>query len=340
MRRREFIVGVGGLVSIWLDATGAQRPARRIGAFVPGGPDQELYVRALREGLEALGWIDGKNIQVEYRWAGADVGSLRYDAAGLVALDPEVIVSGGTQATIALREVTERIPIVFVHVADPVHGGLVQSLARSEANITGFAAYESSIAGKWLELLKEVAPRTKHVLVLAGPSPTWRMHVQTMEAAAPSFQVQLTIAHVQNDAEIEPAINAFVGKADSAVISLPDNMLIENHEHIVALAAKHRLPDIYGNVQSLQTGGLLRYSSDWPDLYRRAASYVDRILKGANPGELPIQQPIESRLIINLNTARALGLKVPPTLLARADGCDRMNGRLTLLVHLRRADRL
>lgn len=171
MRRREFIVALGGLAAVWPDATGAQQPARRIGAFITRGPDQQLYVRALREGLEALGWIDGKNIQVEYRWAGGDVGSLRSDAAGLVALNPEVIVSGGTQATTALREVTENIPIVFVHVADPVRGGLVQSLPRPEANITGFAAYESTIAGKWLELLKEVAPRTKHVLVLAGPSP-------------------------------------------------------------------------------------------------------------------------------------------------------------------------
>jgi putative tryptophan/tyrosine transport system substrate-binding protein len=207
-----------------------------------------------------------------------------------------------------------------VHVADPVRGGLVQSLARPEGNLTGFAAYESSIAGKWLELLKEIAPRVKHVLVLVGPNPTWRMHVQTMETAAPSFEVQLTIAHVQNASEIERAINAFAGKADSAMISLPDNMLLENHEHIVALlAAKHRLPDIYASDLSLQNGGLLRYSSDWPDLYRRAASYVDRILKGAKPGELPIQQPIKFQLGINLKTARALGLTVPPTLVARAD---------------------
>ncbi len=289
-----------------------------IGAFI--APDQQqVYARALREGLEALGWIDGKNIQVEYRWAGGDVDRLKSDAASLVALDAEVIVSGGTPATTALREATERIPIVFVHVADPVRGGLVQSLARPEGNLTGFAAYESSIAGKWLELLKEIAPRVKRVLVLAGPNPTWRMHIQTMETAAPYFEVQLTIAHVQNAAEIERAINAFAGKADSAMISLPDNMLLENHEHIVALAAKHRLPDIYASDLSLQNGGLLRYSSDWPDLYRRAASYVDRILKGAKPGELPIQQPIKFQLGINLKTARALGLTVPPTLLARAD---------------------
>jgi putative ABC transport system substrate-binding protein len=320
MQRREFIVGLGGMAVVWPDATGAQQrgPARRIGAFI--APDQQqVYARALREGLEALGWIDGKNIQVEYRWAGGDVDRLKSDAASLVALDAEVIVSGGTPATTALREATERIPIVFVHVADPVRGGLVQSLARPEGNITGFAAYESSIAGKWLELLKEIAPRVKRVLVLAGPNPTWRMHIQTMETAAPYFEVQLTIAHVQNAAEIERAINAFAGKADSAMISLPDNMLLENHEHIVALAAKHRLPDIYASDLSLQNGGLLRYSSDWPDLYRRAASYVDRILKGAKPGELPIQQPIKFQLGINLKTARALGLTVPPTLLARAD---------------------
>jgi len=327
MRRREFIVGLGGLAAVWPHATRAQQPARRIGAFVIADPDQrpvdsdqQVYVRALREGLEALGWIDGKNIHVEYRWAGGDAGRLRSDAAGLVALNPEAIVSGGTQATIALRDLTERIPIVFVHVADPVRGGLVQSLAHPGANITGFAAYESSIAGKWLELLKEIAPRTKHVLVLAGPSPTWRMHVQTMEAAAPSFEVQLTIAHVDNAAEIEPAIDAFDGKADSAMVSLPDNMLFENHQHIVALAATHHLPDVYGNVQlPLRIGGLLCYSSDWADLYRRAASYVDRILKGAKPGELPIQQPVKFRLTINLNTARTLGLTVPPTLLASAD---------------------
>jgi putative ABC transport system substrate-binding protein len=321
VQRREFIVGLSGMAIVWPDATRAQQrgPARRIGAFILAGTDQQNYIRALREGLEALGWVDGKNIQVEYRWAGGDADKLRSDAASLVGLDTDVIVSGGTQATTALREATERTPIVFVHVADPVRGGLVRNLASPEGNITGFAAYESSIAGKWLELLKEIAPRAKHVLVLVGPNPTWRMHIQTMEIAAPSFEVELTIVHVQNAAEIETAINAFAGNDDSGMISLPDNMLFENHEHIIALEAKHRIPDIYANDRSLQIGGLLRYSSDWPDLYRRAASYVDRILKGAKPGELPIQQPIKFQLSINLKTARALGLTVPPTLLARAD---------------------
>jgi putative ABC transport system substrate-binding protein len=321
MQRRQFIVGIGGMAVIWPDVTRAQQrgPRRRIGAFILASTDRQLYVSALREGLEALGWVDGKNIQVEYRWAGGDFDKIRSDAASLVALNPEVIVSGGTLATTALREVTVKISIVFVHVADPVQAGLVKSLARPEGNITGFAAYESSIAGKWLELLKEIAPRVKHVLVLAGTNPTWRIHVQTMETAAPSLEVQLTIAHVQNVAEIEPAIDAFASKADSGLISLPDNMLIDNREHIVALAAKHGMPDIYADVKSLETGGLLRYSSDWPDLYRRAASYVDRILKGEKPGELPIQQPVKFQLIINLKTAKALGLTVPPALLARAD---------------------
>ena len=214
MRRREFIVGLGGLAAVWPHATRAQQPARRIGAFVLVDPDQQVYVRALREGLEALGWIDGKNIHVEYRWAGGDAGRLRSDAAGLVALNPEAIVSGGTQATIALRDLTERIPIVFVHVADPVRGGLVQSLAHPGANITGFAAYESSIAGKWLELLKEIAPRTKHVLVLA--------HVQTMEAAAPSFGLAVVQAPVYDDAGIEEALAAFASEPGGSLIALPN----------------------------------------------------------------------------------------------------------------------
>jgi putative tryptophan/tyrosine transport system substrate-binding protein len=321
MQRREFVTLIGGAAAVWSVSARAQQrgSTRRIGAFILAGPGQQLYARALREGLEALGWVDGKNIQVDYRWTEGDVDGLRSDAVSLVALDPEVIVSGGTQATIVLKEATERIPIVFVHVADPVRGGLVRSLARPEGNITGFAAYESTIAGKWLELLKEMTPHVKHVLVLAGPNPTWRMHVQTMETAGPSFELQLTIAHVHDSADIKPAINAFAGKVDSAILVLPDNMLDENVEEIIALAAQHLLPDMYTTDQSLQVGGLLRYSSDWADLYRRAASYVDRILKGAKPGELPIQQPIRFQLSINLKRARALGLTVPPTLLARAD---------------------
>jgi putative ABC transport system substrate-binding protein len=321
MLRRDFIKGASGAALAWpLAARAQQRGAsRRVGAFILAGESQQVYFRSLREGLEVLGWVDGKNCQVEYRWAGGDVDKLKSDAASLAALDAEVIVSGGTQATIALREVTERTPIVFVHVADPVRGGLVQSLARPGGYITGFAAYESSFASKWLELLKEIAPRTKHVLVLAGPNPTWRTHVQAIEAAAPLLDVQLITAHVQKPAEIEPAISAFAEKVDGGMICLPDNMLLENREQIVALAAKHRLPDVYSDVQSLQAGGLLRYSSDWSDLYRRAASYVDKILNGVRAGELPIQQPTKFQLIINLKTARALGLIVSPTLVARAD---------------------
>ncbi|QAU44769.1 ABC transporter substrate-binding protein [Bradyrhizobium guangzhouense] len=298
--------------------TEAQQRTRRIGAFVVTSPVQEAYARALREGLSALGWIEGKNIQSDFRWARPDPDKLRADAASLVDLNPEVIVSGGTQATTVLRDLTERIPIVFVHVADPVQEGLVQSLPHPGANITGFAAYEFSIAGKWLELLKEIAPRTTNVLVLAGPNPTWRTHVKTMQDAAPLLEIQLTIAHVKSAAEIEAEVDAFAKRPRGAMIALPDIMLSANHERITGLAGKYRLPDLYANVQALGNG-LIRYSSDWPDLYRRAATYVDRILKGAEPGDLPVQQPVKFELIINLKTASALGLTVPPALLARAD---------------------
>jgi len=321
MRRRDFIVGLGGMAVAWPDATGAQQraPMRRIGVLMPAGTDRQLYIRALREGLEALGWIDGKNIQIESRWAPGEPDGLAAEVASLLALDPEVLVSGGTQATAILKEATRKVPIVFVHVADPVRGGIIQSLAHPEGNITGFAAYESTIASKWLELLKEIVPRVKRVLVLTGSSPTWRMHVETLEGVAPSFDVKLTIAHLGTAAEIETTINAFAGKPDSGIIALPDNLLFENQDQIATLAARHGLPDVHGNTASRQAGGLLRYSSDWPDLYRRCASYVDKILKGTKPGELPVQQPVKFQLIINLKTAAALGLSVPPTLLARAD---------------------
>ena len=227
MRRREVITLIGSAAA-WPLAANAQDQGgsiQRIGVLISRSSVAPAYARAFREGLETLGWVDGKNIQVEYLWTAGDVDRLRSDAGKLVALGPEVIVSGGTQGTVALKEVTRTIPIVFVHVADPLSGGIVQALARPGGNITDFAAYESSIGGKCLELLKEIAPRLKHVLVLAGRNPTWRMHVPTIETAAHSFEVQLTINHVLNAAEIKPAIEAFAGKPDGAMIVLPDYML-------------------------------------------------------------------------------------------------------------------
>ena len=321
--RREFIAVVVGAVSACPLVTSAQHEhgsVRRIAVLIPSSPVASVFIQSLREGLEKLEWFDGKNVQlikVEFRSTAGDVHSLKSEAAKLVALAPEIIVSGGTQATIALKEITGSIPIVFVHVADPLAGSLIQSLARPGGNITGFAAYESSIGGKWLELLKEIAPHVNHVLVLVGQNPTWRMHVPTMQGAALTLNVKLTITHVRDAAAIERAINALAGEPNRGMIVLPDNLLDERRELVVRLAAKHRIPDVYGSQEA--SGGLLFYSSDWADLYRRAASYVDQILKGAKPGALPVQQPTKFRLVINLKTAKALGLTIPSTLLAIAD---------------------
>jgi putative ABC transport system substrate-binding protein len=270
---------------------------------MPGTARVQRFARVLRDGLATLGWVEGDNIEVQYRLSTDHLDS---EAADLVAANPEVIVSGGTQATAALKEVTQTIPIVFVHVLDPLSAGLVQSLARPGGNMTGFASYESSIGGKWLELLKEIAPRTDHVLVLAGQNPTWRMHVPSIESAARALAVQLTLTHVDDGSRIAPAIVAFDGKANRGLIVLPDVMLERHRDRVVALAAEHRLPAIYG-LRSSVGGELLLYTSDWEDLYRRAASYVDQILKGTKPGGLPVQEPTKFELVVNLETAKALG---------------------------------
>jgi ABC-type uncharacterized transport system substrate-binding protein len=325
IRRRELITLLGGAVAAWPLAARAQQPdqVRRIGVFTSGAesdPSAQAYVRALRHGLEKLGWIEGRNIRADYRWASGDVTRLRADAAEMVDLTPDVILCGGTQLTGILRQNTRAIPIVFVHVADPIAGGLVQSLARPDDNITGFTAYDSSISEKWLEVLKKIAPRLTQVLVLVDPqNPTWMLHVPTMEKVAPSFAVQLTTVHVRSPEEIERAIDAFAATPNAGMIVLPSVMTGDQRDLIINLASKHRMPAIYALRAFVASGGLIYYSSDWVDLYRRAASYVDRILKGAKPGDLPVQQPVKFELIINLKTAKALGLIVPPTLLALAD---------------------
>jgi putative ABC transport system substrate-binding protein len=323
--RRQFITLLGGGAVGWRLAARAQQPdqVRRIGVFTSGAesdPSAQAYVRALRQGLEKLGWIEGRNIRADYRWASGDVNRLRADAAEMVDLTPDVILCGGTQLTEILRQKTGAIPIVFVHVADPIAGGLVQSLARPDNNITGFTAYDSSISEKWLEVLKKIAPRLTQVLVLVDPqNPTWMLHVPTMEKVAPSFAVQLTTVHVRSPEEIERAIDAFVATPNAGMIVLPSVMTGDQRDLIINLASKHRMPAIYALRAFVSSGGLIYYSSDWADLYRRAASYVDRILKGAKPGDLPVQQPVKFELIINLKTAKAFDLTVPPTLLALAD---------------------
>jgi len=316
MRRREFIALVGGAVVTWSPTVRAQKGGRlRLIGAIPLGPS---YGKAFRESLDALGWTDGRNIRIDFRYVTGDASRIRADVAELVALAPEVILSAGTETTTALQQTTRAVPIVFVHVADPA--GMVQSLAHPGGNLTGFTSHESSIGGKWLEVLKEIAPRVSQVLVIVDPqNSTWPLHIQTIEAAAPSFSVQLTATHVRNAADIERAIGAFAGKRDAGVIILPSLLIRDEGEQIIALTTKHRLPSICSFRPFVTSGLLVSYSSDWLDLYRRAASYVDRILKGEKPGDLPVQQPLKYELIINLKTAKAIGVEVPPSLLARAD---------------------
>src|SRR5262245_39438866 len=324
MNRREFTTLLGGAAT-WPLAARAQQPERmrRVAVFplgAEGDPEAQAYVRALRHGLEKLGWIDGQNIRIDSRWASGGAGRMQANVEGALALVPDVIVAGGTQVTGELRQKTRTIPIVFVYVADPLAAGLVESLAHPGGNATGFTAAESPIGGKWMELLKEMAPRVSQVLVLVDPqNPTWKLHVPAIETAAHSFAVQLTAAHVRDPPEIERAIEAFAGKPNAGMIALPSAFAQTHRELIIALAAKHRLPAIYAIRSYVTSGGLVSYNSDPVDQYRRAASYVDRILKGAKPANLPVQQPTKFELAINLKTANALGLQISDRLLALAD---------------------
>jgi len=324
MRRRAFITLIVGAVVEGRSLTArAQQPdrVRRIGVFAFGAasdPSAQAYVRALRQGLEQLGWIEGHNIHVDYRWTSD---RLKAEVAEIVDLAPDLIVCGGTELSVEFKQKTRTIPIVFVQVADPIESGLVESLARPAGNITGFTAYaQASMGEKWLELLKDIAPRVRQVLVLVDPqNPTWMTHVPTIEKVAPSFAVQLTAVHVRNPAEIAGSIEEFAARANAGMIVLPSVMTEKQRELIAALAAKHRMPAVYAIRAFVESGGLAYYGADWADLYRRAASYVDHILKGAKPADLPVQQPTKFELGINLKTARAIDLEVPPSLLARAD---------------------
>jgi putative ABC transport system substrate-binding protein len=323
LRRREFMTLLAA--ATWSLAARAQQSERirRIALFPLGAEsdaEAQAYVRALRQALEKLGWIDGQNVRIDIRWENGETARMQADVAGALSLAPEVIVSGGTVVTRELQQRTSTIPIVFVNVGDPIGSGLVRGLAQPGGNVTGIAAGETSIGSKWLEFLKEVAPRVKEVLVLVDPqNPTWKFHVPAVEAAAQSFVLPLTLAHVRSSAEIQRAIDAFASKSNVGMVVLPSPFLHAHRELIIALAAKHHLAAVYGNRPYVTSGGLVSYSSDWVDQYRQAASYADRILKGAQPMDLPVQLPTKYELVINLKTAKALGLDVPLTLQQRAD---------------------
>jgi putative ABC transport system substrate-binding protein len=322
-RRREFITLIGGAALSPLAAR-AQQPERmrRIGVLMPTANDAEGQARiaAFQRGLAELGWIDGRNVRIDYRWSSADSERMRAFATDLVALAPDVILANGSTPVAALRGATSRIPIVFTQVADPVGSGLVENLARPGANITGFTNFEYAMAGKWLGALKEIAPRVTRVGVLSSPqNPNWRPFMRATETLSAVSGLALSMAPARDAGEIERALAALAGEPDTGLIVLPDPVTGVNREQIVALAAHHRLPAAYPFRFFTVAGGLLSYGIDPAAQFREAASYVDRILRGMRPGDLPVQAPTKFELVINLKTAKALGLTVPPTLLSVAD---------------------
>jgi putative ABC transport system substrate-binding protein len=327
MRRREFITLLGGAAVVWPLAARAQQPdrGRRIGVLM-GYPetdaDAHAWYTAFREGLQKLGWAEDLDTKIDTRWATAtDAESMRRFAKELVALQPDLILSSTTPTTTALLQQTRTIPIVFAIVADPVGSGFVASLARPGANITGFIFTEPTMAGKWLELLKEIAPGVARVAMLFNPaSATYAEYwLNPFKSAAPSFGVEAIPAPVRDRSELEAVIAAQAREPNSGLIAMPDSFMDAHRVEVTSLAARYRLPAVYPFRLFAEVGGLLSYGIDRTDNFHRAATYADRILKGAKPSELPVQAPIKFELVINLKTAKAIGLEVPLHLQQLAD---------------------
>jgi putative ABC transport system substrate-binding protein len=327
MKRREFITLLGGAVAAWPPAAHAQQPdrVRLIGimsANVENDTEGQARHAAFRQGLQQSGWTEGRNIRTQYRWADNDLNLMRTYAKELVELQPDVIIGHTTPVVAALLRETRTIPIIFTTVADPVGSGFVASLAHPGGNATGFINLEASLGGKWLELLKEITPHVTRVAFIFNPQTApgaGSYFLRAFEAAAASFAVQPIMTPVHDSAEIEAAITALAREHSAGLVVMPDIFTSTNRSRIISLTALHRLPAIYPFRYMALDGGLISYGVDLVDLHRRAASYVDRILRGAQPAELPVQLPTKFELTINLKTAKTLGLDVPATLLARAD---------------------
>jgi putative ABC transport system substrate-binding protein len=328
MRRRALLLAALGA------AAGAARPAfaqgqqadrvRRIGVLMISGerdPEGQARSDALREGLQALGWTEGRNIRIDWRWGEGDAIRIRDYAAELVGLAPDALVATGTPGLSALRQMTSSVPIVFVIVNDPIAQGLVPNLARPGGNSTGFSFFEYSILGKLLELLAELAPRLTRIALLFNPAntPYYDAYLRELNAAPQPLSVDVTRAPVGSEAEIETTMAA-LGRAGNRGLVIPPDPFTSVHRGVIMrLAAQHRLPAIYAYRQVVREGGLISYGPDTADIFRRSAAYVDRVLKGTNPADLPVQAPTKFELAINLKTAQALDLDIPPALLARAD---------------------
>ncbi len=326
MNRRETVLALLALGAVPLTA-GAQpaKGMRRVGVLMnrpASDRNAQASFAAFKQALEKLGWVDGRDVRIDHRWGTADAKTLRPGAAELVKLQPEVILASATDGLAALREETRTIPTVFVSVSDPVGQGLVASLARPGNNMTGFTAFEFSMGGKWMQILKEVAPRMTRVAVLFNPvtAPYYASFLTSIEAAARSVAVQTVSVQVRDPGEIEGALTAALGDgSQGGLIALSDAFTANHRAKIIALAAHQRLPAIYAFRFFPEDGGLMSYGIDRVDLYSRAASYVDRILRGENPGTLPVQQPTKFEFVVNVKTAKAMGLSIPRGVMLRAD---------------------
>jgi putative ABC transport system substrate-binding protein len=324
VKRRTFIAALGGAAA-WPFVARAQQAERmrRIGvllSFAADDPEGQARLAAFQQGLQQLGWTDGRNVRIEYRWGAGEEDRIRKYAAELAALAPDVILANGSVVVAPLLQATRTIPIVFVFVPDPVGAGYVDSLSRPGGNATGFMQFEYSLSAKWLELLKEVAPGATRAAVLRDPATSGGIgQFGAIQTAAPSLGVEVSAVNVRDAGEIERVITAFAGTSNGGLIVTGSPLSLLHRDLIIALAARHRLPAVYWNRLYVTGGGLISYGPDPIDQYRRAAAYVDRILKGEKPADLPVQAPTKYELVINLKTARALGIDVPQSVLARAD---------------------
>jgi putative ABC transport system substrate-binding protein len=322
MRRREFILALGGAAA-WPLAASAQQRERRIGVLTnlaENDPEGQIRNAVFLQGLQELGWLEGRNLRVEQRWTAGDADQGRKYAAELVALAPDVILTTGSAGLVPLLQMTRTIPIVFTIVPDPVGAGFVDNLSRPGGNATGFSQFEYGLSGKWLELLKELAPGVTRAAVLREPGLTAAIaQFAALQAVAPLLSVELVTLNLRGAGDVERSVAAFARSPADGLIVTSGPLAAVHRDLIVAAAARHKLPAVYVSRFMAAGGGLISYGPDFVDQYRLAARYVDRILKGEKPADLPVQAPTKYELVINLKTAKALGLDVPPSLLARAD---------------------
>jgi putative ABC transport system substrate-binding protein len=324
MRRREFIAGLGGAVA-WPLAARAQQGERqrRIGVLMGQDEDDPVaksQLSAFTRALADLGWTDGRNVRMDLRWAGGDINRTRALAQELVGLQPDIILTNSTPGTAAVQRETRTIPIVMVGVGDPVGSGFVAALNQPGGNITGFGYLEAPLGSKWFELLSEIAPRLKRAAIMFNPETAPApLYIPSFETAARSLMVVPIITPVHSDVEIETAINALGREPGGGLVVMPDSFMVVHRVPIISAAARNNVPAVYSRFDFARDGGLLSYGTDQVDGWRRAASYVDRILRGEKPGDLPVQFPVKYEMVVNLKTAKALGVTVPPSILLRAD---------------------